>query len=153
MLSEGQKQIVEKYMQQWRRGIISKLDNNQRPNPSTLTGASARDITFSVNNNGAVLYGPSYIANLEFGRKPGKMPPVGPLIEWARLRGFEDPESAGWAIAIKIRDEGTELNRTGKASGVISDVITPESVNKLADELADITLEEISTLLFDQITK
>lgn len=44
----------------------------------------------------------------EFGRRPGIMPPVEPLIDWARRHGIEDPESAGWAIAIKIRDEGID---------------------------------------------
>ncbi|MFV2015465.1 MAG: hypothetical protein ACC656_08570 [Candidatus Heimdallarchaeota archaeon] len=151
MLSSGQKVIVKKYMETWKRGMIAKLDEGRSPNPSTLTGQSSKEIVYVVNNNGAVLYGPSYVSNLEFGRRPGKMPPVAPLIEWARLRGFEDPESAGWAIAINISKEGTLLFQSGKSSGILSDVITPKSVDELAEELAEVTLLEVSTLIFSKL--
>lgn len=48
-------------------------------------------------------YGPP----VEFGSRP-HMPPVQPLIDWARRHGFEDPESAGWAIALHIARFGTK---------------------------------------------
>lgn len=48
-----------------------------------------------------------YARPVEFGSRP-HMPPVQPLIDWARRQGFADPESAGWAIARKIAQFGTE---------------------------------------------
>lgn len=45
-------------------------------------------------------------AAVEVGARP-HMPPVVPLVRWARLRGMQDPEQAGWAIAMAIKKRGT----------------------------------------------
>ena len=47
-----------------------------------------------------------YARAIELGRPPGKMPPVGPLENWARRTGMG--AGMGWPIALKIRDQGTE---------------------------------------------
>lgn len=36
------------------------------------------------------------------------MPPVEPLIKWCILRGIPEPEKVAWAIAMKIKEEGTK---------------------------------------------
>lgn len=48
-----------------------------------------------------------HAAAVEVGSMP-HMPPVEPLVAWASMRGFSDPESAAWGIAIKISKEGTK---------------------------------------------
>lgn len=47
-----------------------------------------------------------YARATELGRPPGKMPPVGPLENWARRKGLG--AGLGWPIALKIRDQGTK---------------------------------------------
>jgi hypothetical protein len=47
-----------------------------------------------------------YARATELGRPPGKMPPVGPLEDWARRKGMG--EGAGWPIALHIMNAGTE---------------------------------------------
>lgn len=47
-----------------------------------------------------------HAAPVEVGSVP-HMPPVEPLQAWAAMKGMQDPESAGWAIAMKIKKEGT----------------------------------------------
>jgi hypothetical protein len=42
---------------------------------------------------------------LEYGRRPGKFPPVEPLERWAMLHGME--KGAGYLIARKIAQSGT----------------------------------------------
>jgi len=52
-----------------------------------------------------------YSAALNFGRQPGKMPPVQPLEEWFRLKIHLDPaeaKKAAWALAHKIKNEGMD---------------------------------------------
>jgi hypothetical protein len=52
-----------------------------------------------------------YSAALNFGRQPGKMPPVKPLEEWFRLKIHLTPEEAkkaAWALATKFKNEGME---------------------------------------------
>jgi len=45
-----------------------------------------------------------YAPNVEYGRNPGKMPPVEALEGWARRHGMAGAE---WAIAKKIQKHGT----------------------------------------------
>lgn len=40
------------------------------------------------------------------GRRPGSFPPISPLVQWASLRGFPDPERAAWGIATNIKKFG-----------------------------------------------
>jgi len=52
-----------------------------------------------------------YGAPVEFGRAPGRMPPVAPLVLWAdRKLGLsrDEAESVGFSIALKIARQGTE---------------------------------------------
>lgn len=44
---------------------------------------------------------------VEYGSRP-HMPPVEPIVAWCKLKGFDDPEGAAWAIAKKIAREGTK---------------------------------------------
>lgn len=47
---------------------------------------------------------------VEHGSRP-HMPPVAPLIAWARQKlGAVDAKSVGWAIALKIKERGTKPN-------------------------------------------
>lgn len=55
-----------------------------------------------------VSYNAPHAIYLEMGTSP-HMPPVEPLIKWAKRKlGVKDPEATGWAIAMKIKKEGTE---------------------------------------------
>ncbi len=68
-----------------------------------------------------VSYGESYMGivgtplgygePVELGRRPGTMPPVGPIALWARrILGIPEKESrsVGFAIAMKIKQKGTK---------------------------------------------
>lgn len=60
--------------------------------------------------NKKIIYDAPHAAYLEFGTRP-HMPPVAPLIAWAkRVLRVSDAEakSIGWAIAKKIAEKGTE---------------------------------------------
>jgi phage gpG-like protein len=46
-----------------------------------------------------------YAMAIEFGRKPGSMPPLAPIKEWMKKKGI--PEGALWPIAMKIKREGS----------------------------------------------
>ena len=48
---------------------------------------------------------------LEYGRKPGRFPPVEPLERWAMLHGMD--KGAGYLIARKIAQRGNEKYRRG----------------------------------------
>lgn len=74
-------------------------------------GGLRNSITFEIDDDGlgsTMGTNSEYGLSTEFGRLPGSMPPVDPLIAWAKRKGFEDPEAMGWAIAIHMRDHGTD---------------------------------------------
>jgi hypothetical protein len=65
---------------------------------------------------GSSVYGRSYTIQLADGRQAGTMPPVAPLIEWARIKlglSGQDAINAGWAIAKKMEKEGSKIYREG----------------------------------------
>jgi len=74
-------------------------------------------IDYKVEGTTVTVYTPlEYAWVMEYGRQPGRMPPVEPLREWAKRHGLEGKE---WAIAKKIQREGI------KAGTVENPVVTP----------------------------
>ena len=59
----------------------------------------------------------NYIMTLENGRRPGKMPPVAPILAWVQSRNITpddiSQESLAFLIARKIGREGSLLFRQG----------------------------------------
>jgi len=73
------------------------------------TGRFRGSITHEIDSAPMPLWGETgtavnYAPAIEYGRKPGKMPPVDALKPWARRHGM--PESAAFAIARKIQKYG-----------------------------------------------
>lgn len=68
----------------------------------------------------------NYIMTLEHGRRPGKMPPVQPILEWVQQRGINPPDisqsSLAFLVARKIGREGSLVFRQGGNTGIISEV-------------------------------
>ena len=46
-----------------------------------------------------------HAAPLEYGARPFR-PPLGPLVEWAKRKGLENPKAAAWFIARKFERFG-----------------------------------------------
>lgn len=49
---------------------------------------------------------PSYINFIEYGRKPGSMPPIKEILTFMRKRGLGSSNSAAYAIAHSIKKKG-----------------------------------------------
>ena len=108
-----------KAMQSASLDIIADAKTNLRANGSVVTGnlrASGKvqkvdektlDVGFfssDVENNGYARY-------VEYGRKPGKMPPPDILEAWAYKKfrlSHKDARSAAWALARSIAKKGTK---------------------------------------------
>lgn len=73
---------------------------------------------------------PHFLA-VDVGSRP-HMPPIEPLIAWCQLRGFADPKGAAWAIATKIKREGTAPTHfTRAAFDALLDVLKREVAEAL----------------------
>lgn len=101
----------------------------------------------AVNGNGEI-WGMDYTYWLVNGRKPGKMPPIAPLITWVNAKfGIGGPESKGiaFAIAQKIKNEGTEYYPDG--TDLIEVLNSPECKAYVEQQLGIwITVEITKTL-------
>ena len=51
---------------------------------------------------------PSYINFIEYGRKPGSLPPIKAILDFMRKRGLGSSNSAAYAIAHSIKKKGVK---------------------------------------------
>lgn len=66
--------------------------------------------------NKGIISGRKYTEQLVYGRRPGKMPPIEPLIKWVISKfGYEynRAEQMAWGIAKKIAKDGTDWYQKG----------------------------------------
>lgn len=59
-----------------------------------------------------IIYSVPYADSIEFGRLPGHMPPVEPIVQWVLRKGIAKDEKEArqiaWAIATDIRTHGQD---------------------------------------------
>lgn len=101
----------------WGAQVVAQAKANLRQKNKFATGELYESISYEVDPKGGVIfYYEDYGEYVESGRRPGKMPPVGPLIQWAKIKGlgqfrdkkgrFISNEQRGWAIAFGIKKNG-----------------------------------------------
>ena len=108
-----------KAMQRASLDIIADAKTNLRVNGSVVTGnlrASGKvqkvdDKTLDVGFFSSDVKDKGYASYVEYGRKPGKMPPPDILEAWAYKKfrlSHKDARSAAWALARSIAKKGTK---------------------------------------------
>ena len=108
-----------KAMQSASLDIIADAKSNLRVNGSVVTGnlrASGKvqkvdDKTLDVGFFSSDVKDKGYASYVEYGRKPGKMPPPDILEAWAYKKfrlSHKDARSAAWALARSIAKKGTK---------------------------------------------
>jgi hypothetical protein len=75
-------------------------------------GVSPTGLSLSITNSAP------HAAYSEYGRRPGKPPPLWAIQEWIDAKGLALPRSAAWPIAMHIADSGTEGAHTLDKSAV-----------------------------------
>lgn len=79
------------------------------------------------------LIGEKYTEQLVYGRKPGTLPPVNAIKEWIEEKGITSDlstTSLAWAIAMKIKRDGTRYYQKG-GTDLVSSVITTQRIQKI----------------------
>lgn len=94
-----------------------------------------------------VISAPKYTEQLAKGRKPGKLPPISKLIEWAKIRFNADGEEArriAWAVAKKIEKEGTKYYQDGgtKLVEVLSEQATIQYIKEKLTATIKVTIAD-----------
>lgn len=107
--------------------------------PHDATGKTRESIRFVVDDDRLIFLAREFFKLLEKGRGPTTKGPskemIENLTEYARARGFENPEKAAWALATKLNRDGDQTHQKG-GRVVYSDVMDT-FVRDLADALKE----------------
>jgi len=134
---------------------VQKLQSSFDTKGLNDTKKARNSLNHIVKGKTLIISGLARVLFLEFGRKPGQMPPIEPIQKWVESKlGVSSDESKGvaFAIAKKIAKKGTDIF-TNRAKG-LQIVLTLDMINKLL--LKEITKSlslEITGGLFDVWTK
>lgn len=141
-------------MEAWGKEAVELIQENIRTLPVTKYGAmnasgkSAASVRYEVTEEGLKVYGAGHIFVLETGRKPGKWPSIQVIKDWIEAkpiipRDKISTNSLAFLIARAIGRKGTLLHQLGGNSGVLTNVINQERLNKLKAQL----LFELNTVV------
>lgn len=89
------------------------------------------------------IWGRAYTEQLVSGREPGSMPPVEAIQRWALAKFGNGDINVAWAIATKIKYEGTSWYPNG--SDLLEVLESKEVVDFISDKLKDIVILQITT--------
>ncbi len=138
-------------------GVANELVIQLKKSLQEKNGNASRDLTQSLNTSNVrrvgnglsvAVTGESHWKYFEYGRKPGKRPPIASIEEWITEKGIRVAKGKGTqtvlerrrgmaiAIANKIAAKGT-IKRFGyKGSGFIKEVINPQNIAKISEIMA-----------------
>lgn len=140
----------QQILQQFGAAIIAAIKENAAQQDRNATGRATSELREDVTSSELkVIDGAGYTQwGWEYGRGPGKFPPLAKLIEWVRARGLAQAgkeKSLAFLIGRKIAREGSVLFRKGGKSGVITNVITLERIESVAETFATKYLNQIKS--------
>lgn len=107
------------------------------------SGEWADAVEVQADNLSGKILGIDYTDQLVQGRAPGSMPPVSPIEDWVKSKfGLSGREATGaaWAIATKIKNEGTTWYKSG-GSDLVDGVLTQERQSQISQKVGlDLTV-------------
>lgn len=95
------------------------------------TGEFSNTAKFFVKKNEIILNAPESTPYILFGRRPGKLPPIQPIISWCKQYGIT---SSPWGIRYNIGRKGTKGNNFIKKNENNIAKIVAEQVTKDAED-------------------
>lgn len=141
------------------RGVVVGIQTNIRTmdvlgyGAMNNTGRAAASINYEWKDGVLTFYSTwEHIWTLEFGRAPGKQPPMEPILTWVQQRGIgeeKERKSIAYLIARNIAENGTQLNvayrKSGKGSGILSQFIDRDYIlSNLSPNLQDIVIKQVT---------
>src|SRR5690625_135273 len=104
----------------------------------------------TVDARGNEIWGRDYTEYLVNGRRPGKIPPIAPIINWIQAKfGISGQEamSRAYAVAYTIAEKGTTYYQQGGTDllAILDSQKTKDFINSRISEIANDKLEKILT--------
>lgn len=151
---------AQKILEYELQSLHDDLIKEHRRLKMTATGKWERSLAIEVKLEAGRLIGrvvgEHYTRQLQFGRKPGKMPPVDMIHKWIKAKGIRALKDGmttrrlAWAIAVKIKKKGTKYFRQGGTT-LISNVVTPERIRQIIDDIQNSISEELFATTIDKL--
>lgn len=105
-----------------------------------------------------IVKGIDYTAQLQFGRKPGKFPPITIIEQWIRDKGISFVEKdikirqLAFLIARKIAQDGTKYFQQG-GTDLVDSVITTDRFDKILRKIENVSINVFTNTLLDSYIK
>lgn len=103
----------------------------------------------------ARIIGEKYTEQLQFGRKPGKFPPIASIEQWINDKGIVPDipvRSLAFLIARKIANEGTKYFKQG-GTDLIDSVVTADRIDSIIDKVGIINVDAIVSGMVKELKK
>ncbi len=141
---EANKQAIFRTLEVIRRKILG----DQKTKRIYSSGKSARSLQIIEVNRGGQLVGEDYFQQQITGRRPGKFPPIQPIMDWIDAKGLSlnkiKKKSLAFLIARKISKQGTDIYRKKRDGLSVVDFVD-EALPSLKDQLIKAGKLEIKT--------
>lgn len=133
------------------QGVRDEIVANYYRMKLNASGEFAEKTQVIEDGGGVKIVAPSYIYQMEDGRKPGTMPPVSVIKKWIRDKnanaGTDIPEEAAWAIAYAIKQDGIRVPNPHNAGGVVSSILNPALIQRITVDINKIISARVLTIL------
>ena len=145
-------QILDSEFESLKNDLIKEYDSLGM----RASGDFAKSLEVVSETNNVKLFGNNYAEQLEFGRRPGKRPPIQALKDWIvdkgivnQIKGNITVTSLAFAIATKIAKQGWKRKDHGGVE-LISKIITPQRIQKIIDMVgAELALTLVKTITIE----
>lgn len=148
------------------KGVAAIVDNIRtlpltRFGPANASGQLAASVRYTVEDNvdtaRLTFYAASYALTLVFGRKPGKFPPVGAILDWIEQKGIlpkpdakgriPSKQSLAFLIGRAIAEKGTILHQAGSPSKLLEPVTSTAAVQELTRTVLPTLVQRVVSAL------
>jgi hypothetical protein len=127
----------EEALIQFFNAVIIDVKRTMEDKNLNASGVTAESLGYEVSGDSGQLNGSTNFYWLEYGRGPGKMPPIQSMEDWIRVRGFSDYDP--WAVAKSIAANGTLIYRD-KTKGVSIGAIATKYIPALLKNITQSTV-------------
>jgi len=136
--------------------IRKRIIQDQSAKKIRASGASSQSLQIEEIRNGGQLIGSDYFQQQITGRKPGKFPPIKPILQWIDSKGLSlnkiTKNGLAYVIAKKIAEKGTDIYRK-KRPGLAVNEIVKQALPSLKDQLIKAGKIEIKTAIAKALGK
>lgn len=136
------KDRIRSILLKWGREEVLKMQKILQSKGKIATGVLYRSLKAEVREDlNLILSMSPYAAEVDVGRKPGKMPPLAPLRRWAKIRGI--PEAAVFSIAKHIKEYGTKGANFTEPFRADNEILQERLLKALGKDLLEYFKEQI----------